>query len=150
MEADCSLCRLVLISHIKDFFAPLGRAVVCSSIAHGAVPERDACHGSPQDLSIAPHPLFGTLQLQPLFVRLGPLNMQLQQRQTFGHEQGPGNCLPKTWAHAAGGPGRRGQAGQPEDSSRVARRQAAFQHPRAWPVPLVPPVLWTERDSLSS
>lgn len=107
-----------------------------------------SCHSSPQELSIAPHPLFGTLQLQPLFVRLRPLNMQRQQHQTFGHEQGPGICLPKTWAQAAGGPGRRGQPGQPEDSCRVARRQEAFRHPRAWPVPLVPPVLSLDGERL--
>lgn len=86
----------------------------------GAVPELDACQSSPQELPIAPHPLFGTLQLQPLFVRLRPLNMQLQQHQTLGHEQGLGIRLPKIWAQGAGGPGGRGQAGQPEVSCRVA------------------------------
>lgn len=117
------------------------------SHCHVALTALDACH-SPQELSIASHPLFGMLQLQPLFVRLRPLNMQLQGRQNFGHRQGPGICLPKMWAQAAGGPGRRGQS---EDSSRVAQRQEAPRCPQAWPAPLsCLPSVWTERDSLSS
>lgn len=82
---------------------------MCSTIAPEAVPGLDACRSSPQELSIPPHPLCGTLQLQPLFFRLRPLNMQLQQPQSFGRGQGPGLCLPKTWAQAAGRPGRGGQ-----------------------------------------
>lgn len=109
-EALWSLCStLAIICHINRFLCSPLETLLCSSIAQEAVPGLDACHSSPQELSTPPHPLCGTLQLQPLYVRLRPLNMQLQQHQAFGHGQGPSIWLPKTWAGAAGGPGRRGQ-----------------------------------------